>query len=190
MVPMSIREFFVASAGVAGALIGLLFVVLTVTAERLVREEQGAPVHRVRAAASLTAFSNALVVSLFALVPGHKIGWAAVAVSAGGLGFVAASILSLVRLHQVRWRTLGDSLFLASLAVVFVNQFIQGVVILRQPGNSGAVNTIAILVIACFMIGIGRAWELAGGPSIGISQEVTELVRAHRHDDDDPGTGQ
>ncbi len=50
-----------------------------------------------------------------------------------------------------------------------------------QQGNSGAVDTIAILVVVCFVIGIGSAWELVGGPLVGIRQEVTELVRSHQH---------
>ena len=187
MVPESIHEFFAASAGVAGALIGLLFVAISVSAERLARAEARAQVHRIRAAAALTAFTNALAVSLFALVPGEKIAVTAMVVAAFGLLFVAAALLSLVRLREVRWSTVRDALFLAGLAVTFVIQLIEGAEVLADPGDSGAVNTIAILVIVCFLIGIARAWELIGGPSFGITEEVTALVRSHGQDAADSG---
>ena len=199
MVPEGIREFFAASAGVAGALIGLLFVAISVAVVRLNREEAAAQVHRIRAVAALTAFTNAIAVSLFALIPGEKIGITSVVVAATGLLFVAASMLSLVRLRQVRWATVRDAVFLVGLGVVFVLQFVEGFGVIADPANSGDVNTIAILVVCCFLIGIARAWELIGGPSIGITREVTALVRSHGRDgvpadgipaDGVPGDGQ
>ena len=186
----SVHDFFLASAGVAGALIGLLFVAISVSSDRLAREEESAQILRIRAASALTAFINALVVSLFALIPGHKIGPAAVTVAASGLIFVTATLLSLIRTRGVRWNTARDALFLVGLVAVFVVQLIQGVDVIIHPGDYGAVNTIAALVVICFLIGIARAWELIGGPSFGVSREITALFRDRGRGPDDAGSEQ
>ena len=179
MVPANIHDFFVACASVAGALIGLLFVAISVAADRLAREEAQSQVHRIRAAAALAAFIDALAVSLFSLIPGQKIGPTAVAAASSGIVFVAAALLSLIRRHQLRRRILLDIVFLFGLLITFVVQLINGADVLAQPANFGAVYTIASMVVVCFLIGIARAWELIGGPSIGITHEVTALVRDH-----------
>ena len=162
------------------------FVVISISTQRLTQAKAEAQLHRIRASAALTAFINALAVSLFALIPGHKIGPTAVAVAVIGLTFVAASLLSLIRLRQAQLATLRSGVLLLVLAVTFVAQLIEGTDVTVSPGDSGAVNTIAILVVICFLIGIGRAWEMIGGPSIGITREVTTLVGGHERGVDDP----
>jgi hypothetical protein len=181
MVPQSIHDFFVASGSAAGALIGLLFVAISVAADRLTLAEARGQLHRIAAVAALTAFTNALAVSLFALIPGHKIGLAATVVAIGGLVFVTAALLSLIRLRQVKWEIFRHGLLLIGLAITFVIQLIQGIDVVTQPADSGSVNTIAVLVVVCFLIGIARSWALIGGPSIGLTREVTALVRSHQH---------
>jgi hypothetical protein len=189
VVPANIHDFFVGTLSVAGALIGLLFVAISVSMDRLTREVAGAQLHRIRASAALSAFTNALVISLFALIPGEKIGWTAVAVGVAGILFVLASLLSLVRLREVGWRTVRDGVFLVGLMVVFVLQLISGLSVAYNPGDAGSVSTIAILVAVCFLIGIARAWELIGGPSIGIAHELTAFVRSRDERPDGPPSG-
>ena len=66
--------------------------------------------------------------------------------------------------------------------VIFVLQLVEGLAIIAHADDADAVDTIAILVIVCFLGGIGRSWELIGGPQFGIGHEVTALVRG-QHDE-------
>jgi hypothetical protein len=87
------RDVFVAIAGAAGALTGLLFVALSV-APRPRAGQQPDVIRQVRAGAALLAFTNALAVSLFGLVPHNEIGYPAVVVGVGGLRGAGSGVRS------------------------------------------------------------------------------------------------
>jgi hypothetical protein len=177
------HDFFTAASAVVGALIGLLFVAISVSQDRLT-EQGGTQSHRIRASAALTVFTNALTVSLFALIPGIHLGWPAVITAGLGEVFVGASLLSLYRVHREQPRGYRESLFLGGFAIVFAVQLVYGIKLTGDPENVGDVRALAILVVVCALGGIARSWELIGGPEIGLRQEVTRTVRERSHEGD------
>ena len=181
----SLHDFFLASASVAGALIGLLFVAISVAGNRLAATTE-TQVNRIRAQAALTTFLNSLVVSLFALIPTPGRGGAALVTAVIGLLFVASSTLSLFQRRRT-WSNLRDAAFLLALIAVLVRELIAGWSIAANPHDQGAVQTIAVLVVLCFVIGVARSWELIGAPpSTGLGHETVRLIRRVSRDADDP----
>ena len=173
------HEFFVASGGVAGALIGLLFVAISVAPERVLADD-AQRTHQVRAVAALTAFVNALSVSLFALIPHVGLGGSVFTIGLLGLLFVVGSIVALVRdasYHALSWR---EHTFLIGLAIVFALECFEGVRLMHHPTSADATSTVCVLVAVCFLIGIARAWELIGGPSISLRSQLTGAYRDHQ----------
>lgn len=170
------HDFFAASAGVAGTLIGLLFVAVSIAGERLTAQG-GTEAHRVLGGASFVTFINALCVSLMALIPGNTAGWAALVVAVLGLLFVGGSCVALVRDRRVRRRELPQLAFLILLTAVLAAEFGCGVRLVSAPADQNALDTLSIIIVVCFLIGIARAWELVGGPSTGLWHQLFVIMR-------------
>ena len=179
MTTASAHEFFSASASVAGALIGLLFVAVSVAPERILGPE-ASEVHSVRAAATLTAFTNALAVVLFGLIPGFNVGGPAMVIAIVGLLFISGALLRVFPGWRAGRIRLVDLTFLVGLLVVFVIQLIAGLGLERHAADGGDLEALCVLVIVCFLIGIERAWELVGGPSVTLHHELFARVQQRR----------
>lgn len=180
-------NFFLATAGAGGALIGLLFVAISINPERTFgpnapNERQGV------AGNAFTALIVAFFVSLAALLPHSNIG--GISLVMAGLGILSSARLGVqLARYQVRrrghrsplWVRLVRALALVAGGLALYSSLaLAGARLLVQPSDHPAINAVAILVIVCYGAGLLRAWELLGGPRQGLSGWLNPL-----HDLDD-----
>jgi hypothetical protein len=167
-------SFFDQGAEVAGTLIGLLFVAISLSPH----DRQAVP-FRVHTAAAFTALIDALVVSLTALLPGDIVGTAALAASVAGLSTTAG----LTVLSTRRWpgrRYLRDLVAIPFLAAACLIQLLDSAHLLTGTARPGALRTQAVLVIVFFLIAIARAWQLIGGRGCRLLSIIAETASQHR----------
>ena len=61
------------------------------------------------------------------------------------------------------------------------------VVGLLFDADVGALRGVCVLVVVCFLIGIARAWEFVGGPSLHVRSQLAGALRdRERGEDRDP----
>jgi hypothetical protein len=179
MVTGDYRDFFVALAGAAGALTGLLFVALSLTprssptmATPLVRD--------VRASSALLAFTNALAVSLFGLVPDTNLGYPATAMGIVGLAFTAASLRSLLAdLHTARAR-LRQLRLINLLVLIFGVELVGGILVIIGDHVITPKHLIGYALVASVLAGVARAWEIVSDHDTGLLASIATLVEHKR----------
>lgn len=186
IIPDDYREFFVAAAGASGALIGLLFVAVSVFPERA-RAAATRVEYRTRASAALVVFTNALVLSLAALVPNVDLGWWSVASGAAVLVFgasTARSLVTAVRRGLGHWSSLG---LVVALLVIAGYEISAGIQMITDNTDLQAIHTLDYLVIADLGLGIARAWSLVSSRDTGVVASLRVLARGDVDDDADTG---
>jgi hypothetical protein len=176
VVPATFSTFFAASAGVAGALIGLLFVAISV-APAPGRAQQRLQLD-IRAGVAFSALTDALVVSLCALIPGVNLEVPTLAVAVAGFTSCVALGVVLARAEEITHRRRQLRL-LAIQSAVFLYQFIIGIQIVNNPHNQSSIRALAILTLVFFLVGIARAWELIGGRDTGLLTVVRDAIQKH-----------
>lgn len=174
VIPPSFHDFFMTAAGASGALVGLLFVAMSVSRE----ESSGAVVavaNQVRASSALTALVAPLLISLIALIPGNGIGVAATIVGGLGLLFAVSSFGRITRTLHGRDRLLSISL-LAGFLIVMTGNVACGIALIIKPDLTSVVGVVAGTTVASLSIGIERAWELVGGVRPGAVASIQGLI--------------
>lgn len=188
MIPAAYQNFVIASTQASAALIGLLFVAITLAPER-VFGEQAEAARQARALSAFTALANIFFISFLMLIPDIRVGLVVTAV-AGVSTLQTLGLLFLLghwRSQGVLWRSVF--LFLGSLAI-YGGEISVGVQLWNRPADPGSLTGILELLLGAYAIGLGRAWELLGAPRMGfVSRLMERLDRAPKPPPGKPPSG-
>lgn len=174
MTPAAYQPFFTASVAASAALIGLLFVSVSIAPERVFGKDAEAG-RQAQALSAFTALANVFFISMGALMPDVPIG---IMVTIVSLPAVLQTLALLGRARQ--WRAQqalfrGLFLFLAS-AVVYSFELYFGIQLWREPSNAGWLSGLLDLMLGTYAIGLGRAWELMGAPRGGMIFGLMDIL--------------
>lgn len=174
MVPPEFANFFIAGASAGAALVGLLFVAVSIAPEQMVTSR--APMERQAVAGSaFTALINAFFISLVALIPRFPFGMVIVPFS----GFcLLTSLIQAWHLLRVRkgWQSLLRGAFLVLLSVALYGlELLNGVQLIADPSQAGIIYALISCLLGAFALGLVRAWELLGAQRYGLMGWLSPL---------------
>ncbi len=162
MIPSNYLGYFQAASQAAGALIGLLFVVVALRPGKIVGAHAD-PVARGLAASSFTGLVDAFFVSLLGLIPGNNL----------GVGTAIMGLLSLVhtlRLHLGHPGARHTVIFVASM-LAYGFQLGIAVAFILHPHDAGLVNDLTFVLIGAFGVALSRAWQLLQSAAVAEADE-------------------
>jgi hypothetical protein len=175
------RELFTAVATCSAGLIGLLFVAISVGPRESVAGRP-AVIQQIRAASALVAFTNALAVSLFALVPGNNAGYASLTVGIIGILFTAASVRSIMSSPDVSAdQALRQTGLIVLLLAAFGSELACGIGLIWNHTAVFGAGFLSNTVVALLLVGIARAWELIGNRDTGVLASLAVLTGRDHH---------
>ena len=154
MVPGVYDAYLAAMATAAAALIGLLFVAVSVRDDTIFGPN-AMPGGEALAITAFTGLVNSLVVSLLGLIPKINIGEAAVIMAVIG-------IVAIVRLQR-RLHTGRNLIVLVITLLAYAAQLGLGVLLLVDPHDSNQLINLSIIVFVTLIVSLQRAWSLLKG---------------------------
>jgi hypothetical protein len=161
MVPGALTNFFMASAGAAAALLGLLFVSISISPEEKITAT-AAVEKRISAYSALISLMNAFIISLVALIPGN-FGVFVLIFSVVSFSITLQNGYELLRPHEGA-SSMGRRIVLTVLnAAAYVAEGYNGVQLIIDPHDASPVYGLTVLLLVVYMLSVIRAWELLGG---------------------------
>jgi hypothetical protein len=181
--PTAYAPFLSAVATASAALIGLLFVAVTVDPERV--RHQAREDRQLNAGMAFFAFVDTLFVSLSGLLPGASA--AATSRVLGAIGVIVTVGVARAILARRRDGALPRILtpLTALTALVYAAQVAASQVVLDSPTSGWALGYLCSTLMILLVVGIMRSWELLGlrqqSPDAGRSAERPEPGTGRKH---------
>jgi hypothetical protein len=154
MVPSVYDAYLAATATAAAALIGLLFVAVSVRDDTIFGPN-AMPGGEALAITAFTGLVNSFVVSMFGLIPKINIGEPAVIMA-------VISIVAIVRLQR-RLHTGRNLIVLAITLLAYAAQLGLGVLLLVDSHDSNQLINLSIIIFVTLIVSLQRAWSLLRG---------------------------
>jgi hypothetical protein len=154
MVPSTYVPYFTAVATAAAALIGLLFLAVTLRDESIFGKDAGRGGEAL-AVMAFTGLVNSFAVSLLAMIPGANVGVSAIVLA-------VLSLVGSVRLNNRLHATRSVAIFGITL-LAYTAQLYYGIILIVWPSHSGDVKNLAYILFATLVVALARAWSLLRG---------------------------
>ena len=154
MVPSVYDAYLTATATAAAALVGLLFVAVSVRDDTIFGPN-AMPGGEALAITAFTGLVNSFVVSMFGLIPKINIGEPAVVMAVIG-------IVAIVRLQR-RLHTGRNLTVLAITLLAYAAQLGLGVLLLVDSHDSDQLINLSIILFVTLIVSLQRAWSLLKG---------------------------
>jgi hypothetical protein len=151
MIPDNLVGYFAATAAAAGALIGLLFVAVSLRPDSIFGDK-AEPTSRRLAESSFTGLVNSFFLSLVALIPQTNLGYPA--------AILALLSLRVTLTRQLKRSGLSQLAVLLSTIAIYLLELGLGIAVIIRPSNLTLVYLLAYVVIAALSVALTRAWTL------------------------------
>lgn len=174
MVPERMVNFFIASTGASAALVGLIFVAISLAPKETVMAG-AAPERRAVAGSSFLALVNIFFISLAALNTSDNLGWNVLVLSIIGLVHSLWLGIPLFTRKRSQGHLIANIILVLLSLVIYANELYHAVNLLRDSGDAGDVYALAGTLQYVYAIGLVRAWELLGVEQIGIGRWLNPL---------------
>ena len=174
--PASYVNFYTASTQVSAALIGLLFVSVSISTESVFGEKASLQ-RQLTAFSAFTALVNTFFISFTSILPNNPNGTTVVTLGALALGATVADGVVAIRSRRGRQRVRAVFAVLL-IAGLYGYELALGVRLMSQPDDLNALTALNTVIVVAYAIGLSRAWQLLGGRrGLGLFLQIRDMVR-------------